>query len=116
MSTPPHACLAFRFEQLRRPARGPDLNPHARLSPTRQAEGDYKECPLTNPAICSHPSKPSKSSDNDLDLFADELDEHYSHAGAYSTLGCLSSMDCICTLSTICTIFEDGETLPEVGG
>ena len=48
---------------------------------------------------------------NDVDLFADELEEHYSHAGGYSTLACLSSMlVCICTFSTACTgVTEESE-------
>jgi len=49
---------------------------------------------------------------NDTDLFADELEDHYSHAVGISTLGCISTMlVCICTFSTACTGFAD-EPLP----
>ncbi|MDT5156889.1 MAG: hypothetical protein QOC99_1633 [Acidobacteriota bacterium] len=39
------------------------------------------------------------------DLFADELEEHYSHAVGVSTLGCISTASCvcICTFSCACT-------------
>ena len=41
---------------------------------------------------------------NGADLFADELEEHYSHAAGVSTLGCISTMlVCVCTFSTACT-------------
>ncbi|MDT5156888.1 MAG: hypothetical protein QOC99_1634 [Acidobacteriota bacterium] len=53
---------------------------------------------------------------NDTDLFADELEEHYSHAAGVSTLGCISSMAvCLCTFSCACTaaveeVSTDGST------
>lgn len=41
---------------------------------------------------------------NGTDLFADELEDHYSHAAGVSTLGCISTwMVCVCTFSTACT-------------
>ena len=50
---------------------------------------------------------------NDTDLFADEHEDHYSHAVGVSTLGCISTMSCVClcTFSTVCTGVTD-EPLP----
>jgi hypothetical protein len=51
---------------------------------------------------------------DDADLFADELEEHYSHAAGVSTLGCISTMlVCVCTFSTACTGYAD-DTLDPV--
>ena len=52
---------------------------------------------------------------NGADLFADELEQHYSHAAGVSTLGCISSaLVCVCTFSCACTgVTEETELTVE---
>ena len=53
--------------------------------------------------------------ENDINLFADELEDHYNHAAScISTLGTLSSVGCICCMSTICSLLN--EDVPTDGG